>query len=162
MEQTITTTATERQLLSALMRFKRLHWNQQQSIAGCKHSEMRVLMCVKEATNNSASPEIKVSEISRMMNVTSPTITQSLNSLEANGLIERHVDPRDRRAVGVKLTSKGEMAVQKAREAFFASIRGLVEYLGEEQSSQLVDLLLKVYRYYSEKEASATPHFPWQ
>ena len=119
-------------------------------------------MCVKEATCNSASPEIKVSEISKMMQVTSPTVTQVLNSLEASGLIERHIDPKDRRAIGVKLTSKGEMVVQKAREAFFASIRGLVEYLGEEQSSQLADLLSKVYRYYSEKEASATPHVPWQ
>jgi DNA-binding MarR family transcriptional regulator len=161
MEQTTTATATERQLLSALMRFKRLHWHQQ-SIEGHKHSEMRVLMCIKEATNNSASPEIKVSEIGKIMHVTSPTVTQVLNSLEASGLIERHIDPKDRRAVGVKLTSKGEMVVQKAREAFFASIRGLVEYLGEEQSNQLIDLLSKVYLYYSEKEASATPPFPWQ
>lgn len=158
MEQTIT--ATEQQLLGALTRFKRLGWHQQ-SIAGCKHSEIRVLFCVKEATN-SASPEVKVSEISRMMHVTSPTITQALNSLEANELIERHIDPKDRRVVGVKLTRKGEMVVQQAKEAFFASIRGLVEFLGEEQSNQLVELLAKVYRYYSEKETSATHHSLWQ
>lgn len=35
-----------------------------------------------------------------------------------------------------------------------------MEYLGEEQSNQLAELLSKVYRYYNEKAASAD-HSPW-
>ncbi len=103
---------------------------------------------------NLPNPEIKVSEISKQLDVTSPTITQLLKGLEANGLIERHIDPIDRRAVVVKLTRKGEMVAQQAADAFFASMHGLLEYLGEEQSNQLVDLLSKVLRYFEEREAS--------
>ena len=55
--------------------------------------------------------------------------------------------------MGISLTKKGEMVTQKAMDAFYGSLHGLVEYLGEEQSDQLVDLLTKVTRYYHEKAA---------
>jgi DNA-binding MarR family transcriptional regulator len=145
-----TTTATEQKLLSALLQLKRLGW-QQRVVAGCKPSEIRVLFCVKEGTNADL-PEMKVSEISKQMGVTSPTITQLLKSLEAHGLVERNMDAIDRRAVGVKLTDKGALTAQQAADAFFSSIKGLVEYLGEEQGDQLAELLSKVFRYFSERE----------
>jgi DNA-binding MarR family transcriptional regulator len=146
------TTATEQKLLSALTQFKRLGWHQR-AVAGCRPSEIRVLFCVKEGTSADL-PEMKVSEISKQMGVTSPTVTQLLKSLEAHGLVERNIDPIDRRAVGIKLTANGRMVAQQAREAFLASIKGLVEYLGEEESNQLAELLFKVFRYFSEREAN--------
>ena len=148
-----TTTTTEQKLLSALTQFKRLGWHQR-TVAGCKPSEIRVLFCVKEGTHPDL-PEIKVSEISKQLGVTSPTITQLLKSLEAHGLIERKIDTQDRRAVGIKLTVKGVMVAQQAADEFFASMKGLAEYLGEEQSDQLAELLFKVFRYFSEREASS-------
>lgn len=151
-----TTTTTEHQLLRVLMQLKRLELNRQ-PIAGCKPSEIRVLFCVKKSTNLTL-PEMKVSEISRRLQVTSPTITQLLKGLESNGLIERHIDTIDRRSVGVKLTPKGEAVAQQAMDTFLASMNGLIEYLGEEQSNQLAELLSKVFLYFSEKEASAGYH----
>lgn len=91
-----------------------------------------------------------------MLQVTSPTVTQLLKSLEAHDLIERHIDALDRRAVGVKLTEKGEMVAQRAADAFSASLKGLIEYLGEGQSDQLAELLFKVFQYFSEREADIT------
>jgi DNA-binding MarR family transcriptional regulator len=147
-----TTALTEQKLLRALMQFKRLGWHHQ-SIAGCKPSEIRVLFCLKRGMSPYSS-EMKVSDISKHLHVTPPTITQLLNGLEASGLIERHIDATDRRAVGVTLTKKGELVTQQAEDAFSASLRGLIDYLGEEQSNQLADLLFKVFRYFNEKEAS--------
>jgi len=155
-----TATATEQKLLSALIQLKRLGW-QQRVIAGCKPSEIRVLFCVKEGTNANL-PEMKVSEISKQLCVTSPTITQLLKSLEAHGLVERNIDAVDRRAVGVKLTGKGEMVAQEASNAFRSAMKGLVEYLGEEQSDQLAELLAKVFRYFSEREAGVTGQEQWR
>jgi len=154
------TTATEQKLLNALTQFKRLGWHQR-AVAGCKPSEIRVLFCVKEGTSADL-PEMKVSEISKQMGVTSPTITQLLKSLEAHGLVERNVDPIDRRAVGIKLTLKGRMVAQQAKEAFLASIKGLVEYLGEEESHQLAELLFKVFRYFSEVEINCAYQSQWK
>ena len=111
-----------------------------------------MLFCIKKGINPQNLSEMKVSEISKQLRVTPPTITQVLNSLEANGLIERQIDKTDRRMVSVKLTRKGEIVTQQAEEAFSASINGLIEYLGEEQSNQLADLLSKAFRYFNEKE----------
>jgi len=150
MEQTETT--TEQKLMRTLMQFNKIHWHQP-PVAGCKPSEVRVLFCIKKG-RNPHNPEIKVSEISKRLRVTSPTITQSLNSLEAHGLIERHIDPVDRRAIGVILTEKGEQVVQQAIDEFLASTRGLIDYLGEEQTNQLIDLLSSLFRYFHEREAN--------
>jgi len=127
--------------------------------SGCTLSEIRVLFCIRKSTKSDTS-EMKVSEISKLLHVTSPTITQLLKGLEANGLVTRHIDPTDRRAVGIALTEKGEMVTQQAADAFSASFEGLVEYLGEEQSYQLAELLSKVFRYFKENAASAD-HSPW-
>ena len=98
---------------------------------------------------------MKVSEISKRLQVTPPTVTQLIKGLEAHGLVERNIDLTDRRAVGIKLTEKGERVTRQAADDFIASINGLIEYLGEEQSDQFAELLVKVSRYYNEKAASA-------
>jgi len=144
---------TVQKLLRAFMQLRNIEWHQR-LIAGRTLSEIRVLFCIQKVTKPDTS-EMKVSEISKHLHVTSPTITQLLKGLEANGLVERRIDPTDRRAVGITLTKKGEMITQQAAEAFSASFEGLIEYLGEEQSNQLAELLSRVFRYFQENAASA-------
>lgn len=141
-------------LMRSFMQFNKAAWHQQQhTVAGCKPSEIRVLFCLKRNCQPGAG-EIKVSEISKLLLVTSPTVTQLLKGLEANGLIERHIDPLDRRAVGVRLTKKGEDVTRQAQDALVTSLQGLIAFLGEEESDQLVALLSKVFHYFSEQEAN--------
>ena len=156
MEQPFLT--TEQRLFLALTLLRRLSWHEH-SIEGCKPSEIRVLFCIRK-NNDVPGTEIKVSEISKRLHVTSPTITQLLNGLEANGLIERHVDAVDRRVVGITLTEKGEQVAQRAEQAFSGAMHELVEYLGEEQSKQLIELLYQIFRFFNEKE-TALSHAQW-
>ena len=148
---------TAQKLMRTFMQFGRAAWHQR-SIAGCKPSEIKVLFCIKKSVKPGAS-EIKVSQISKLLQVTPPTVTQLLKGLEANGLIERHIDPLDRRAVGITLSEKGEMVTRQAADTFSASLDGLIEYLGEEQSNQLAELLSRVYHYYSMQAANANHTF---
>lgn len=141
---------TTLKLMRAFRAFHKSGW-QERSISGCKPSEIRVLFCVKHGAKSGASA-MKVSEISKLLRVTSPTVTQLLKGLESNGFIERHVDLLDRRAVEIKLSEKGETFTQQAMAAFTSSMDGLVEYLGEEQSNQLAELLAKAFRYFDERE----------
>lgn len=143
---------TTLRLMRAFREFHKSGW-QEHSFAGCKPSEIRVLFCVKHGVKVGAS-DMKVSDISKLLHVTSPSVTQLLKSLEANGFIERKIDPIDRRAVGIKLTGMGEAFVKQAMEAFTSSMDGLVEYLGEEESNQLAELLSKAFRYFGERENS--------
>ncbi|MDQ2717010.1 MAG: MarR family winged helix-turn-helix transcriptional regulator [Chloroflexota bacterium] len=142
---------TTLRLMRALREFHKFGW-QEHSIAGCKPSEIRVLFCIKHGMQPGASA-MKVSEISKRLRVTSPTVTQLLKGLETNGFIERHLDPLDRRVVYIALSEKGETFTRQALESFTRSVDGLVEYLGEKESEQLADLLAKAFRYFGEQEA---------
>lgn len=124
-----------------------------QSFVGCKRSEIGALFVIRHVTR-AEEREIKVSEISKLMHVTSPTITQLLKGLEANGLIERRLDPTDRRVVGILLTERGEEVARKAEETQLHFLRGLIDYMGEEQSDELASLLSKASRYFTEKMSS--------
>lgn len=136
-----------RELMEAFSRLKRFHWNAN-SVEGLKHSEVVVLFCLKHNVAPGAQG-LKVSEISSILQVTSPSITQLVKSLEAVGYVERSADPDDRRAVRVKLTDRGEDVVYKAKEDFHANFARLVDYLGIEKSSQLAGLLTEVFAYLS-------------
>ncbi len=159
-----TTDATAQKLSQSLMQFNKafLQFNRaglNLHMSGCKMSEIGVLVLISKETK-SGSRTMKVSEISKMMHVTSPSITQVLKGLEAHGLVERHVDPTDRRTVGIALTELGEEVAQKAHEAFLTFFHGLVDYLGEEQSNQLASLLSKAFRYVHE-QMSIMPQANW-
>ncbi len=149
---TVQTNATAQKLLQALDQFHRAKWHEQRPLAGCKPSEIRVLFCIKNGAK--AGAPMKVSEISKLMHVTSPTITQLLNSLEPNGFVERLIDPEDRRSVGIKLTEKGEWVTEQAWEGFLTALQGMIDYLGEEDSERLTDLLFKVLHYIEERQAN--------
>lgn len=88
-----------------------------------------------------------MSEISRFLGLTPPTVTQLINSLEAKQMVERQADPSDRRVVRIKLTEQGKIITRKARDHMDATLQKMVAYLGEEESDQLAELLLKVYAF---------------
>lgn len=115
-------------------------------VEGHKPSEMTLLICIARAPH-SAEQGLKVSEISRYMGLTPPTVTQLINSLEAKQMVERQADPSDRRVVRIRLTKQGKIITRKARDHMNATLNRMVEYLGEEESDQLAELLLKVYTF---------------
>jgi DNA-binding MarR family transcriptional regulator len=137
-----------KKLMDAFSRFHRLNLNRS-PIEEVRFSELSVLYCLKHKVP-ADSEGIKVSEISSFLNVTSPTVTQLINSLEKNELVERSIDKKDRRAVQIRLTPKGEKTIQEAINVFIESFHGLVDFLGEKESLQLAELLTQVYNYYNQ------------
>jgi DNA-binding MarR family transcriptional regulator len=90
---------------------------------------------------------LMVSEISGKLNVTSPTITQHINSLEAQELVERHADPADRRVVRIQLSDKGKKYIQRINEARLNMFVDLVKHLGEEESLLFAEMMRKASDY---------------
>ena len=107
---------------------------------------MTLLICIARASH-STDVGLKVSEISRFLGLTPPTVTQLINSLEAKELVERQADASDRRVVRIKLTEQGKIITRKARDHMDATLNKMVDYLGEEESNQLAELLLKVHAF---------------
>jgi len=85
--------------------------------------------------------ELKPSELLATMMVTSATTTHRLDKLEARMLIERRPDPKDRRAVLVRLTPAGKKLVDRALAAHVAMEHRLLEGLDDAQRSTLAQLL---------------------
>ena len=104
------------------------------------------MICISRASHTS-DLGLKVSEISRFLGLTPPTVTQLINSLEAKQMVERQADPSDRRVVRIKLTEQGKIITRRARDYMDATLNRMVEYLGEEESDQLAELLLKVHAF---------------
>ncbi len=143
-----TKTIVAKELMETIFRFNKIHWHRS-PIAGLTPSELVVLYCLKYKVDDNQG--IKVSEISDLLNVTSPNVTQLVNSLENKGLVARDVDTTDRRVVQIKLTGEGEKVIKVAIENIKTSFIGLVDYLGVEDSNKLAELLAKVYNYRIEK-----------
>ncbi|SMC27544.1 DNA-binding transcriptional regulator, MarR family [Clostridium acidisoli DSM 12555] len=146
MEEDISLTAQK--LLKSINEFRRIS-KHGSPIEGLTHSEAMLVFCIKK---NISSDEagIKTSELSRVLKVASPTITQQINNLEARGYVERNADKNDRRAVRIKLTEAGEDVLRKTFKAFNEMIEGLVRYLGNERGNELADLLADAVTYFSE------------
>ncbi|WP_231584371.1 MULTISPECIES: MarR family winged helix-turn-helix transcriptional regulator [Paenibacillus] len=137
------------ELLRAFRLFRRADWRQK-PVAGYKPSEIMALICIGNQ-EDCKSCGIQVSELSRMLRVTSPTVTQLIKGMENDGLVERNMDQTDRRAVRVTLTDKGETIMDQSLAVFKTSFEGLVDYLGEEDSRKLAELLGRVFEYFQER-----------
>lgn len=138
---------TAKELLDSFAQFRRLNWKHG-AIEGLTRSEIMLLACLRRSAPDDEG--MKVSEISGVLRVASPTITQLVNDLEAQGYVERTMDKEDRRVVRVALTCKGQATIDKAWQTMLHSISGLVEYLGETDSQRLSELMSRVFTYFSE------------
>ncbi|PYI53404.1 MarR family winged helix-turn-helix transcriptional regulator [Paenibacillus flagellatus] len=119
---------------------------QNRSIFNKKPGEIMVLHFIS-TNEKDDSPGLMVSEISEKLNVTSPTVTQHINSLEAQELVQRHADPADRRIVRIRLSDKGKAYIRLIHEARLAMFVGLVQHLGEEESLRFAETMKKASDY---------------
>lgn len=96
------------------------------------------------------------SALSRHQGVSRNTISSLLRGLEAQGYIERRLDPEDRRVFRIRLTGAGREVVQSRAPAHIAYINRLAAGLSGEEREQLLALLEKLHR--SVVANSSLPH----
>lgn len=87
---------------------------------------------------------LKPTQLYRTLMLTSGTITNRLDKLEARALIERLEDPDDRRGTLVALTATGKTAVDAAVSAHVANEARLLEALTRAERGELDQLLRKL------------------
>lgn len=84
--------------------------------------------------------------LSRWQKVSKNTVSALLRGLEEQGLIERAVDPADRRGFRIRLTDAGRELVRSTAPQHLAYLNSLVEDLTSEERAQLLALLGKLCR----------------
>ncbi|GGA42483.1 MarR family winged helix-turn-helix transcriptional regulator [Paenibacillus physcomitrellae] len=125
------------------------------SFEGYNASMLRVLFLLGRGCGQ--HPEgMTVSEISSRMEVTPPTVTPLIKSLEAEGLILRVNDQEDRRVVRVLLTEEGQALRKRAMEMSLDRMKRISEHLGQEKTEQLAGLLEEVVDYLNHRDGQKT------
>ncbi|MHB8840437.1 MAG: MarR family winged helix-turn-helix transcriptional regulator [Candidatus Aquicultor sp.] len=140
---------TERahELQSAMNMFRRTNFITKDD-SGLRHSEKYFMWLL--ATLNKGEP-VMPSEAAKVLNVTLAAITHHINSLEKQGYVTRSSSPEDRRVVFVSLSDKGAEMVAAMRKSHFEKMYGLVDYLGDKDSAELLALMAKIAEYMKNK-----------
>jgi DNA-binding MarR family transcriptional regulator len=87
---------------------------------------------------------------------TSGAMSQRLARLEGEGLIERTLDPGDRRRIVVRLTDKGREVSDRIAADHLANERELLAPLSKKEQRALAALLRKLLVAYEEEQSSAS------
>lgn len=86
--------------------------------------------------------------VAEFLGLTKGTVSQTLGVLEANRLIEKQADPKDRRVVHLVLTALGERVVAESipPQVLKSAIEGLPEEEGEKVAEILDHILRRLQR----------------
>ena len=81
--------------------------------------------------------------------VTSGTMTNRIDRLEARTFVQRQPDPTDRRGVRVELTDAGRLAVDGAFTDLLSHEQLLLEPLSDAERVKLADLLRELMQQFT-------------
>jgi len=89
-----------------------------------------------------ARPEaIPAGRIAERMVTHDPDLTRLLDRLEANGLVEKARDAKDRRVVNVRITKAGVERIDGASKAVTQAVKAALAPVGPRRLEKLADLL---------------------
>jgi DNA-binding MarR family transcriptional regulator len=96
---------------------------------------------------------LKMNELSRRMMVTGGNVTGIVDQLVKEGLVQRVVEPADRRAFRVRLTRAGDKAFAEMARAHEEWVVQLLAGLGRRDNDALMQLLARLKQVTLEKSA---------
>jgi DNA-binding MarR family transcriptional regulator len=103
-----------------------------------------IRLLVQEERNHGAG--LSPTHLSHCLNVSRNTVSALLRGLEEQGLIERTLDPDDRRVFWIRLSEEGRALVRSSAPQHLAFLNRLVAGLLPAEQAQLIELLDKLYR----------------
>jgi len=105
---------------------------------GVTPGQYAVLKCLWDQNGQTAK------QLAERLFLDSSSVTGILDRMEAKGLIEKHADPKDRRALQVLLTEKGRELEKPLSKVIEKANKKALRNLDEIQSESLRELLFKI------------------
>lgn len=122
--------------------------------AGVEHVKpayIGVLMCLwkeeslDEALGKLGSPGgMKIADLGRCAGLEPSTMTGLLDRMERDGLVRREDDPKDRRAMMIRLTDDGAKIRKSVAAAMESALREAYDGIGSDALDSMKDVLRKV------------------
>ena len=111
---------------------------------GLSFAQYRVLMHLFFAEEMGERAELNPSEISERQGVSRNTMSAFIRSLEEEGLVERQLDPHDRRRFNISLTDAGRDVVRQHTRQHLGTIDRFFSVLDRDEQVNLLNLLQKM------------------
>lgn len=108
------------------------------------YAKYSILMGLMFSAELEGRDELNPSEISQRQGTSRNTISALIRDLEADGLIERHLDVKDRRKFNIRLTAAGRELVYNHVRHHFRVIGACFDTLTAAEQETLRQLLVKV------------------
>ena len=116
------------------------------SLEGIRPSEY-ILLNILTRNIESGATGMKISDLSNHLQITPAAVTHAINSLEESGYVERFSDSSDRRVVLVRVSEKSREVVKAIQQKQFELLKGLINYMGIEDSKEFIRLITKTIHY---------------
>jgi len=135
---------------------KQLHLlrNNVQTSSDISRSEFFMLKAIRR---NSTPQGLSMSNLSELLKISKPAVSQMVNSLEEKGYVERILPKSDRRLVLVRLTEAGQQGLDQEMQAFTARLSQTFAELGEKDTEELLRLLTRLYGILLEQFPESRP-----
>lgn len=134
-------TETVRILLDSCFQAKRLTEQLPVLPEGITKTHNRVLDCIRQLQDREAG--CRISDIAGMLKTSLPGITRMVNELEKKGYVQKCPSPRDRRAVLLRLSEKGEAYIRRYIVDFHARWAAALQGVSEEEARMFHDILCR-------------------
>ena len=135
-------------LMSEISRLLRRRFDRRARDLGLTRAQWRVLAYLTRNEGNNQSALAEILEIEPI------TLVRQLDRLEAAGLIERRLDPADRRVRLLHLTGKARPVLERMREISLAVRAEALEDLGAGEQEALIERLLAIKARLAEREGA--------
>lgn len=101
---------------------------------------LNIILACKESGDESAY----FSKIQDFMKISKPAVSQMLGSMEKRGLIEREIDPNDKRKFVMTITDNTKKEMNSMKKEFNTMMDEVVSQLGVDDTKEVIRLFDKM------------------
>lgn len=95
--------------------------------------------------------QVKVSDISDILNIPRPGVTRTVKEMEQKGLLQKIASPDDGRVTYISITEEGQKISQKYDEHYFSELSYYLEDISEEDADCMIRTIEKFYQIMRER-----------
>ncbi len=137
-----------RELIQTFQQFQNLGFKP--ADINIRPSETKLLYTLTQMISKDIE-NINITDLSLKLDITPAAVTHMTDSLVLKGYVERHNSIKDRRIVLIKPTREGLIIIQSMREDFYNKCKALTDFLGEDNTKELVRLMSITNNYLKNK-----------
>ncbi|HEX9062186.1 MAG TPA: MarR family transcriptional regulator [Clostridia bacterium] len=82
---------------------------------------------------------ISLNELAELLSLENSTMSRTVNNLVTNELVERNIDPQDRRYVAISLTEKGHKLYEKIEADMNVYFTNVYDAIPENKKQQVIE-----------------------